>query len=185
MILVAATAAGLAVGREWGKLRAFEFVSAPGPPILPFDLMTGKSARSFDLVRFLYRASLPFLWTLPLAFLIIRLLPPRPRFRRLVRQPGMAACCSAILAMIFVASRTLILSAGVRAAFNRGYAASWWALEVTAPEIAMMVGGAWFILAMGGWWRPERSWVDRLGIALAFGWLSVAFLASFCPLLLP
>jgi hypothetical protein len=173
-ILVAATATGFAIARAWGREGAFEMLHRGFPQLRPFDWATLG-----------YRASLPYLWAWTPALVVIRLHPPRRQVRRLARQPGMAACLTATLSMAFVVARTLILSVGVPAAQNRGYSASWWLLQAYAPEVAMTVGGAWFILAIGGWWHPEPSWVDRLGTALAVGWIVVVLFAEFCPLLLP
>jgi hypothetical protein len=42
------------------------------------------------------------------------------------------------------------------------------------PEAGFAVAGAWLALALGGRWRPEPSWIDRLGRAV--GWLWIAAL---------
>ncbi len=43
------------------------------------------------------------------------------------------------------------------------------------PRFAgFVVGGAWLALAMAGRWRPERSWVDRLGRAIGVFWIAAA-----------
>jgi len=33
------------------------------------------------------------------------------------------------------------------------------------------VAGAWLILMLAGWWRPEPSWIDRLGRVLGLFWV--------------
>lgn len=173
MILVAATAAGVAMTRAWASANAF-------------DMLDRQSAlRPYDWASLAYRLALPYLWTWTPAWLVLRLHSPRPRLRRLARQPGMAACVAATLSMGFVVSRALLLSVGVPHAFNRGYSASWWLLHLGAPEVATAVAAAWLILVLAGWWRPESGWVDRLGITLAAGWIAVVLVESFCPLLLP
>jgi hypothetical protein len=45
-----------------------------------------------------------------------------------------------------------------------------WEFFLESPA-AYGVAGAWLALALAGWWRPEPSWVDRLGRALGLGWL--------------
>ena len=35
----------------------------------------------------------------------------------------------------------------------------------------LVVALAWLIMALGGWWRPERSWIDRLGEVLGASWI--------------
>jgi len=55
------------------------------------------------------------------------------------------------------------------------------ALEM--PRVAgLVVGGAWLALAMAGRWRPERSWVDRLGRAIGVFWIASAVHFLFLPL---
>jgi hypothetical protein len=36
---------------------------------------------------------------------------------------------------------------------------------------AAAVAGAWLVLALAGWWRPEPGWIDRLGRVLGFLWI--------------
>ena len=40
------------------------------------------------------------------------------------------------------------------------------------------IAGAWLIMAIGGWWRPERGWIDRLGRAVGAAWIAL-MLAGF------
>jgi hypothetical protein len=86
MILVAALAGGFALRR------AAE------------DSLAGHGSIAYGAsVLFLYRmieAGFPFLVTLTPAVLVMRLRRPRPRWRRLARQPGTAASCAAILPII-------------------------------------------------------------------------------------
>jgi hypothetical protein len=37
-----------------------------------------------------------------------------------------------------------------------------------------VVAGAWIALALAGRWRPERSWIDRLGRAIGVFWIAAA-----------
>jgi hypothetical protein len=55
-------------------------------------------------------------------------------------------------------------------------------------RLSAQAGGAvaagWAILALGRRWRPERSWIDRLGAALGAYWIlfgTIAWLASGVP----
>jgi hypothetical protein len=41
------------------------------------------------------------------------------------------------------------------------------------------VAAAWLIMALGGWWRPERSTIDRIGRALGFAWIAI-MVAGLC-----
>ena len=41
------------------------------------------------------------------------------------------------------------------------------------------VAATWVVLAASGRWRPEKSWVDRLGRALGLAWICITALVSF------
>ncbi len=40
------------------------------------------------------------------------------------------------------------------------------------------VAAAWIALAFNGRWRPERSWIDRLGRGLGVFWLGSALIVT-------
>jgi len=51
------------------------------------------------------------------------------------------------------------------------------------PRLAgFVVSGAWIALALARRWRPERSWVDRLGRAIGVFWIAAALHFLFLPL---
>jgi hypothetical protein len=41
------------------------------------------------------------------------------------------------------------------------------------------VAAVWLVLALSGRWRPERSWIDRLGRFLGVTWIVISILAAF------
>lgn len=43
------------------------------------------------------------------------------------------------------------------------------------PLVGSWIISAWLILAVSGGWRPEKSWIDRLGRAIGIGWIIVYF----------
>ena len=107
-----------------------------------------------------------------LALIPIRLLRPRPKFRRLVRQPGFVACCAIVplLALVSLESSMLVAFRDVEKAWGgRWPFQQLWALAAFRGSFA--VGGAWIVLALGGRWSPEASWVDRLGRGLGLVWV--------------
>ena len=40
------------------------------------------------------------------------------------------------------------------------------------------VGAVWLVLALSRRWRPEKSWIDRLGRALGVAWIATTALAA-------
>jgi len=91
MVLVAATAMGIAWARggwAWMYIVRHE-TNADLPP----------AWRRLDLIVRAFPIALPCLATWTLAFLGLRLCQPRPRMRRLVLQPGTAACVAATLGL--------------------------------------------------------------------------------------
>jgi hypothetical protein len=175
MILVAAVAGGYALRRL-----ADDAIVAHG-----FNNVHFQQGSSLDRV---IEEMYPFLVTLTPAVLGMRLRRPRPRWRRLARQPGMAACCAAILPI----ARSLIdlykmakfmdhpegyLPAGVTLRITYGYFIALPPLGeiygVYGSVVGLWVLGAWLILALSGRRRPEPSWIDRLGRIVGIGWLSI------------
>jgi hypothetical protein len=164
MILVAATAAGLAAA-QW------------------LDTETEGAAFRWPLLEAVHEgdvlqasASLWFLaepvvagWTL--ALIPIRLLGPRPRWRHLARQPGFQANCAAALAL----GAAGVPIALVRLAFQWGRARG----PLVTPDLLLLVSvtvglailASWMTLLVGRRWRAEPSWVDRLGRALGVVWI--------------
>jgi hypothetical protein len=253
-ILVAATAVGLAILRL--------FVADGWFFRQEFPISHIKS-----MAQCANEACLPFFASWTLGFLILRLRWPRPRLRRLARQPGMAACSAAALVLIvqllaivipesFAALKTINLKAalfqaigfdsrprapvpqygsptGLATTLNLGAKPQaptagpfgraggeppappaaptsffsfvpsfrgpdphepfwlWYSLRaiqnkiVSRAYVASAIAGAWLTLVLAGCWRPERTWIDRLGTALGLGWIivglgcqGVAFLIS-------
>lgn len=50
---------------------------------------------------------------------------------------------------------------------------------VLAAPCGPAVGAVWLVLASSGRWRPERSWIDRLGRLLGATWIVISLLAAF------
>jgi hypothetical protein len=88
MILVAATAAGMAFLRMFLAEGRFS----------PVTIFQGWSLTSRVLSGI--ETAYPFLVMWTFALVILRLRQPRPRMRRLARQPGMAAGCAASLMLV-------------------------------------------------------------------------------------
>ena len=121
----------------------------------------------------------PWAAALTVAFLVIRLRRPRPRFRRLMRQPGMAAgvaAASAITANLVVIAVVWPL-AGAPAWEDvdlQGGLDLQWGLGVLGSA-GVTVAAVWLFMALARVGRPEAGWVDRLGRVLGGVWVA-AFL---------
>lgn len=188
MILVAATAAGCAL-ISWLDRATDGEVSwqALGECIreLTETALAWEAASDWEIVFELtyYNVAclvLPLvaLWTL--AVIPLRLLGPRPRWRRLACQPGLMAACAT--AVVLVAYGLLI---GTVSLVVRREGASWseavteLALVGFAPHAPLAVGlavlASWMTLIVGRRWRAEPSWVDRLGRILGVFWICAGF----------
>jgi hypothetical protein len=94
----------------------------------------------------------PPLATLTVAVLVMRLRRPRPPLRKLVRLQGTAACLMALSSAIFLPL-----------------------VDASRDRTPLIVAGAWAWLGLKetGFWRPEPTWIDRLGRALGWAWIIV------------
>ena len=168
MILVASVAAGM--GWIHGNLDPHSFTAL-------WYFYRGRSFASAVKQAMLF--VWPMLLAPTLATLVLRVRPPRPPGRRLARQPGLVAGCAATLAVAVVFLPAVVaLAAGVPAYNDHtGYPLGYWGyvtMGVAIPEaVGMAVSAAWMTLALGGSWRAERSWVDRLGRALGLCWIAL------------
>jgi hypothetical protein len=92
-----------------------------------------------------------------------RMIPLRPRWRVVFRQPGTVASLAILAHMLFVVLsfswnvylRPIIGLAYYVPHFNTYLTANW--------ECGAWVGVAWATLTLSGTWRPEPSWIDRTG----------------------
>jgi len=115
----------------------------------------------------------PFLLTLTLTTLALRMRRPRPQREALARQPGVVACCAATVATAAIFWPTLIgIIAGVPGITG---SRRFWDDLVTGVKASEAVGvavaAAWMTLALVSSWRPEPSWIDRLGRGLGTAWI--------------
>jgi hypothetical protein len=130
-----------------------------------------------------YRAEVAAWWTVclyhvvapvTLAVLVARFRKPRPRLRRIARQPGTVGCAAAVLAVIAELARNCndaIYSLQAGHPWYEFNTLAYWDLDGAHPGLA--VGAVWLLLAVSGCWKPERDWVDRAGIGLSLFWLIV------------
>jgi hypothetical protein len=176
MILTVAAAAGLWVNR----LNWLAFVDRWRNPVDAHDTLE----HILDLVA-------PHLAAGTIAVLVVRMRSPRPPLRRLVRQAGTVACMVALAVLLVIACWVGMTTAMGRAVefsehaiianavvHSRGsfalYPVTGRNLVIYADRVGFAIAGAWLSLWLSGRWRPEPTWVDRLGRALGWLWLSFA-----------
>ena len=152
MILIGAAACGLALAK-WGYGEAF---TTPMPPYI----------RGLQVHGFVVFAAYP----LTFAVVVLRLLRARPRRRRLCSQPGFVACSTVVIVASFnlsiFSTHHFLLDADSNYKL-RDVVISSLGFSYTSPAVL----AAWMLLAIGGRWRAERSWIDRLGRILGVFWL--------------
>jgi hypothetical protein len=166
-ILVAATAIGFA----WYRSVDREVVTVQLSGMLPRTFRVGEVVSTL-------LADLNFCW--PMAFVwsiagfLLRLRRPRPSLPRLMCQPGSIAFCSVVVVAAFLVLPFWVVSLlqGPTPAFS-----PWDHLTFdweNANTIGLAVTTAWFTSALGGRWRPERNWLDRMGRVLGVYWVILA-----------
>lgn len=162
------------------------------PSILDAMILTAATAVAFYLMRLCWPRTMGFSphavrewagatigvsllpWTL--TFLAIRLLPPRPRVERLMCQPGMAACAAAAIVIFYGLTCRIVVDIGYRVQFperRHGIAEflrNFW--YIYGLPVGPAVAVVWLGLLLGGRWRPERGWIDRLGRTLGILWIT-------------
>jgi hypothetical protein len=184
MVLIAATAIGLAIARAC----ALEVLGNNlGPyPVLPRMLLT-------IWAYILATLPVPVMWSI--AVFLLHLRRPRPGLRLLADRPGFVACGAVTLvaAIRLIGFVTLL----ARTIGNRYYTVSlelFDAFSVTmsypgpvnsaivqnsayfaasAFGISAAVAALWLLLAVGGHWRSEAHWLDRLGRVLGAYWIAI------------
>jgi hypothetical protein len=113
---------------------------------------------------------------LPLSWMVVALSSVgRVPGRRRPRPPGVAACVGVIVATGL--SLSFWVHAVITSVPGLGWADFWQfiAQQIIGPmppDIA--VGSVWAVLALDRRWRPEPTWLDRLGRILGTYWLADA-----------
>jgi hypothetical protein len=112
-------------------------------------------------------------WTL--AWCIIRLLGPRPRWLRLVRQPGVAVGFAFCLSWVVGGLVTLRWGLDTHHSDPAWIDLAYVQVSSAAMLCSFGVFVAWAGTALDGRWRPEASWLDRTGRCLGIGWILFGF----------
>jgi hypothetical protein len=168
MILVAAFALGWVLARgPTASYRHFWYEGRPTTFVVKLCV-----AFMTDIVL-----TYPWAATAGIAIVILRLLPPRPPLRRVLRLPGSVACLVASLCLPFALGHLARELYQPWTTIDPDLAQRWFWRNY-AQKCAMAVLGAWLALALIGRWQAERDWIDRAGRAVGVYWISVAVLQS-------
>lgn len=127
-----------------------------------------------DITVFLLPVIIP--WTFLL--ILLRMRSPRPSWRRIWRQPGMAACLVAVFAWLWTAV-ALLLAMNVEhvARARRVITPADWAQKYLSDEVFMYVGLAvaavWVVQYSSGRWRRSADWIDMMGRVVGALWIAI------------
>lgn len=127
-----------------------------------------------DITVFLLPVIIP--WTFLL--ILLRMRSPRPSWRRIWRQPGMAACLIAVFAWLWTAVALLLaMNAEHVARARRVITPADWAQKYLSDEVFMYVGLAvaavWIAQFMSGRWRRSADWIDTMGRVVGALWIVI------------
>lgn len=173
MVLVAATAIGCGVNARLGEF--FEDQWGQATPDLLRSLSQGRKFLGMAVVLLLLAGPIAASWTL--ALIPLRLIRPRPGLRLLASQPGWAASCGFAVGLAAGSVAVGMLLAVIE---GRNLAFLVQELSPMAPGlVAPAILAAWLTLILNRRWKPEPSWVDRLGRILGVYWLATAAVGPF------
>ncbi|MFO0959915.1 MAG: hypothetical protein U0800_21180 [Isosphaeraceae bacterium] len=152
------------------------------PPIFSWPLWTQQPG---DYVAWVHRLTAfphiawPIFYSATLSMLAVRLRGPRAPLRRLTCQPGAVASLTAFTYgasqdLAYYPIRDLVYLDPSQILEMYREPDPRWVHDLFGPTnqgIGYAVLAAWIILILGGRWRPEPGWIDRLGIALGSAWI--------------
>ncbi len=164
MVLVAATAVGLALGRTVCRQ------PEPGSHFLA------------DLVE--WGVSVALTWSI--AILALNLTRYRTTRRELACRPGFTAvvtiCIDRVLEFVFYALPLGPFGGLIDVDFQSLDSVASWLMQLISASVTNVVPGGssngivaavWLSTGMAGCWRAENSWIDRTGRALGVFWLLI------------
>jgi len=163
-IMVAATA----IGFSWYRSVDQDVITAQLSGVLPRTFRTEEVVMTL-LTDIGFCWPMAFVWSI--AGLLLRLRRPRPGLRLLMRQPGFIASCAVVVVAAFLVLPFLIVGflKGPMLAFTPWDHLTFYDENPTA--VGLSVTTAWVVAALGGNWRAERGWIDRIGRVLGTYWI--------------
>lgn len=168
MIAVAALAAGLGLARCLGLGIDREFHGRMWTDARLFF----RSWMIDEFVVQLFRLGTVATLSATLAVFAWRLRRPRPGWRRMAGQPGMAAALAAGAAWLIMLPWMVLWHADSSWSFGEGEA-----LGVGTDMAAVLAGfgvaSRWGMLLLSRRWRCEPSWIDRSGRLVGVCWMAL------------
>ncbi len=132
-----------------------------------------------DITVFLLPVIMP--WTFLLV--VLRMRAPRPSWKRIWRQPGMAACLAALLGCCWTLV-VLFLATNVHrvARASKTITPDLWAQKYLSDELFMYIGLAvaavWVVQYLSGRWRRSADWIDVMGRIVGVFWILIGLIWS-------
>jgi hypothetical protein len=109
------------------------------------------------------------------AWLVLQLRQPRPRLRRLTRQPGFVATFSSVAVLVVPGPITAAVFATNSSTL--GTAEYWILFELWSAIVSSQIGAAvvagWSLLAVGRRCRPGPGWLEWIGQAIGIVWVAM------------
>ncbi len=167
----AIVAVGLAIGREVSRSMQARSMQGPGTP-LPGDIIQN------------WVVSVALTWSI--AILALNLTRYRTTRRELACRPGFTAvvaiCVDRVFDFFYGALTTRFFGGLTCYDLQSLDSVAAWVRELSVREVVGVVHGSsstavvaavWLIMGMAGCWRAEKTWIDRTGRALGVFWLLV------------
>ncbi|MGC8640276.1 MAG: hypothetical protein ACP5XB_10420 [Isosphaeraceae bacterium] len=174
-------------------LRSKRTVPAVRPAFFYFIVLALAFGLGYSVAQEIWNEHIPWVSLRGVSFVVLSitwallalgtLTPPRTRRRRFT-PPGQAACvavsAASLLSLLygwdqpylsFTRSRNIVATAALRA--------------VHPLPLAAAVLAVWLLLVLERRWKPEPSWIDRLGRLVALYWLGVGLVVSIVSLIYP
>ncbi len=150
-------------------------------------LNSSKGGMSFRLVAATFAEFGTFLimptlmaWTT--ACLLLRLRFPRPSGRKIVRQPGAMASLVTTTAIVCSLGVTVVAFTIARPDRSHRIQNLYNAISFASLQTGAAVLWCWATMLISGQWRPEPTWIDRLGRCAGFTWIAMAAMYAYVQL---